>query len=93
MHSMATKSPQLAPWQAPGPLVGIAPVMSSRSTLRNDSACPNSCVWQYGVRRSGATGRAGREAAIDAIAVAAIGDDEDAFLGMCGAGGAQDGGK
>jgi 3-(3-hydroxy-phenyl)propionate hydroxylase len=33
-HSMATNSSQWAPWQEPGALAGIAPVMSSRSTLR-----------------------------------------------------------
>ena len=36
-----------APGQEPGPLVGIAPVMSSRSTLWNDSAWLNSCERQY----------------------------------------------
>jgi len=39
MHSMATKSSQALPLQEPGPLEGMAPVMSSRSTLWNDKAC------------------------------------------------------
>ena len=39
-HSMATKSSQLEPWQ--DGLAGMAPVMSSRSTLRYESACVNS---------------------------------------------------
>ena len=34
-------------------------------------------------------GRAGREAAIDAVAVAVVGDDENALLRMCGAGAEQ----
>ena len=44
---MATKLSQALPLQEPGPLVGMAPVMSSRSTLRNDSAWANSREWQY----------------------------------------------
>ena len=46
-----------------------------------------------GIRRGGAAGRAGGEAAIDAIAVAAIGDDENALLSVCGAGAGQYGGE
>ena len=38
VHSMATKSSQLPPLQVVPLPVGMAPVMSSRSTLRNDSA-------------------------------------------------------
>jgi len=46
VHSMATNSSQLAPLQPEPPAVGIAPVMSSRSILWNDSALLNSCDWQ-----------------------------------------------
>ena len=54
---MATKLSQLPPLQAPGPLVGMAPVMSSRSTLRNDSAWANSREWQYEFATVFAAGR------------------------------------
>jgi hypothetical protein len=46
VHSIATNSSQLAPLQPEPPAVGIAPVMSSRSILRNDSALLNAWVWQ-----------------------------------------------
>src|SRR5262249_52032497 len=42
-HSMATNSSHDAPLQPLPPAVGIAPVISSRSTLWNDSALSNSC--------------------------------------------------
>jgi len=41
-HSIATKLSQL-PAQAFLPLVGTAPVISSRSILRNDFACTKDC--------------------------------------------------
>ena len=44
---MATKLSHVPPLHEPGPLDGMAPVMSSRSTLLNDSACANSRDLQY----------------------------------------------
>ena len=46
-----------------------------------------------GIRRGGAAGRARGEAAVDAIAVAVIGNDEQPLLGLRGAGGGQHGRK
>ena len=82
---MATKSSQVAPWHEPGPLAGMAPVMSSRSTLRYDSACAEFVRAAVGIRRRFAAGRARSEAAIDAVAVAVVGDDEDALFRLRGA--------
>ena len=45
-HSMATNSSHEEPLQPVPPAVGIAPVMSSRSILWNDSALLNACYWQ-----------------------------------------------
>src|SRR5580700_3799806 len=46
-HSMAIRLSQLLPLQELDAFVGIAPVMSPRSTLRNDSAAAKSCERQY----------------------------------------------
>ena len=80
---MATKLSQVPPWHEPGPLVGMAPVMSSRSTLLNDSACANSRDLQYEFATAVAAFRAGGEAAVDAVAVGIVGDDEDALFRLC----------
>src|SRR5580698_6857471 len=46
-HSMAIRLSQLLPLQELDAFAGIAPVMSPRSTLRNDSAAAKSCERQY----------------------------------------------
>ena len=81
-HSMATKLSQLPPLQVLGSLVGMAPVMSSRSTLRNDSACANCARLAIGACHRRAARRARSEAAVDAVAVAVIGDDEHPLFGL-----------
>jgi hypothetical protein len=47
-HSMATNSPQLLPLheRSSDRFGVIVPAISSRSTFRNEMACPYSCEWQ-----------------------------------------------
>ena len=87
---MATNSSQLAA-AAGAVVVGTAPVISSLSTLRNDDACGELARLAIGGRGGGAAGRAGGEAAVDAVAVGIVGDDEDALFRLRGGGAEQHG--
>ena len=90
VHSMATNCSQLPPRQAPL-LAGIAPVISSLSTLRNDERLGELARLAVGGRGGGAATGAGGEAAVDAVAVGVVGDDEDALFRLRGRGAEQHG--
>ena len=89
-HSMATNCSQLPPRQS-ALLAGIAPVISSLSTLRNEERLGELARLAVGGGDGRAAMGAGGEAAVDAVAVGVVGDDENVFFRLRGGGAEQHG--
>ena len=96
VQTIATRLSQRPPWQPPDASFGIAPVMSSRSTLRKEVAAANLMTAAIGIGGGRAAFGPGHQAAVDAV-VAGIGaDDEHVPVARLRGGRqaeAQDGGK
>ncbi len=84
---MATKRLQLPPLQGLESSVGMAPVMSSRSTLRNEFGLREVVRAAIRIGYRLAARRAGGEAIVDPIAVGMTGDDEKPLFGVGGGAG------